>query len=263
MHHPTSHSSPVSQALAALLQPLDDDDFGLTPCQTHGTHGNCPVAPGIEHVFVAGMANAAFLRVRQDNRAAEFHQFIYSPHSTIEKKCGFDLSIGHYQQPCRVRLMHKLLHFRSNKRKWCDEDWKWSSRSERHNHKHLEILLSNFEERHNKGRYEPFVVINTCYCIHEYRRMGCEHEGVRIPGFDDYRRTAVIDLRPIITIPDWRELLRNAEARIVANHEPHSQAILAHVIKGKEVIESLPVLRAGQLLEHIAERVRRTTCPLA
>ncbi len=260
MHHPTSNTSPVSKALAALLQPLPDDDEGLTPCQTGGT---CPVAPGIEHIFVAATATAAFLRVREKDKAVKFQQIIYSPHSSIEHKCGFDLSFGHYQRPCRVRLMHKLLHFRTKGVKWCDEGWEWSSRSEKHNHRHLELLLSTFEEKQHNRCYEPFVVISACYCIHEYRRMGCEHGGVTIPDYEDYRRTAAIDLRPVIHIPDWRPLLQNAQTRIVAKHDLGSKAILAEVVNGTKTIASLPVLRPDQLLEHVAERVHRTTFPPA
>ena len=173
MNHPTSDTSLVSKALAALLEPLPDDDAGLTPCQTVGT---CPVAPGIEHIFVAATATAAFLRIREDDKTAKFQEIIYSPHSSIEHKCGFDLSIGHYQRPCRVRLMHKLLHFRTNGGKWCDEAWEWSSRSETHNHQHLNILLSTFENQQHKWCYEPFVVINTSFCIHEYR-LPCRFPG--------------------------------------------------------------------------------------
>lgn len=246
--HPKNPRSKVSIALAKLLTNSIDDTPGLSPCQLK--KGDCPLAPGIEHLFVACLAERALERVRADEDSITFEDIIYSPHSSIEGKCGFDLSIGHYDRPCRVRLLHKLVGG-----KWCDLAWEWTSRDDIQTHRHLMKVLSVYEDPACKGLYEPFICIHVCFCVHEYRRMGAKCARTTIPRFEDPSRTVVVDLRPIIEIAGWKQFVTAPDSRLVVHRHPVKQIVTAKALKKAQLVTELPTLTVEELLAHAAARV--------
>jgi hypothetical protein len=135
---------------------------------------------------------------------------------TIEKNCGFDLSIGHFQRPNRVRTMHKL-HFGTKRiHPWPDEDWSWSTGSgiaaERDRiKKHLLLLLNSYKDN---AWYEPFFVLHLCFCVHEYRRMKDIGENQPIPSFCSPDRTIVLDLRLLAKLPKYDKVLKGKDFEI-------------------------------------------------
>lgn len=265
MDHPTSMNSKVSQELARLLKDVEDDSLGLSPCVV-GT-GDCPLAPGIEHMFVSYLAHEASQKLCQPGSGISYPNVIYCPHTTIEKKCGFDISIGHFRKPHRVRVMHKLLN-RRGKAKWCDESWDWKSTDDKQSNYHLAALLKAYdapEPLKEKGRYEPFLCIHVCYCIHEFRRMGSKE--AQIPDFYDPRRTVVVDLRKITEeVPKWQsDLLVDAsppkrrekwpytvsdKVQIFVSFDATNDEFNSYLKKDSEVLCELPVWPVAKLLEH-------------
>ena len=168
------------------------------PCQrdAHDLSG-CQLTPGLEGLFVAEIASHFYHYIQLQKLQWTFNQFVYMPSTHAERKCGFDVSFGHFDNESkrRVRLMHKLII------DWCDTNWKWDSNKEV-NYKtkvhrcadHISKLVT--QARDSEGRIRPYLSFSVCYCLHEYRRMG--QKG--IPAFEDIRRSIFIDLSPLANI---------------------------------------------------------------
>lgn len=247
MYHATSETSGVSKSLALLLSAIPDEPPGESPCTVDGL---CPLSPGIEHLFVSCTAHHALERIRKSEDKVQFQHVIYSPHSTIEKKCGFDLSIGHFERPFRVRMMHKLLHS-NNHGKWCDEPWRWTSKDDPQAHGQLRTLLETYSHADNARRFEPFLAIHVCYCIHEYRRMG--RSG--IPAFDHLRRTVIVDLREITGVAKWHAIVTHPATSLGVSLDPTQDVADAFLQNGSDIVLRWKAWPLVRLLDHIAEIV--------
>jgi hypothetical protein len=228
--HVFSESSPSSQAVRELLATAPEDDADLSPCTVQA--GNCPLASGIEHVFVFETACRALEAVKEVIPAALYHHVMYSPWINIEPKCGFDLSIGHFERPNRLRLMHKIITCSAAGAKWCDEDWSWNSRDEDRNRLHMEKLLLTHKRN---PIYQPYIALHVCYCIHEYRRMGKTGSHNRhIPGFEDPRRTAIVDLSPVASLDKVRERILTEELSVAVRNDLQAGKPIATLVGARQ-----------------------------
>jgi hypothetical protein len=166
----------------------------------HQGEGVCPLSSGIEYSFVGAFCQEIFRRIPQEN-LPNYYQFFYIPNLKAEEKVGYDLSIGHYRQNNRIRTMHKVIN-----EKYCDQSWSYllkfanNKRGEiAGDYGHfIKLLNAHPEDLEQVGvQITSFLVINICYCIHDYRRMGVlfEHEQLTIPSFCSLLRTVIVDLR--------------------------------------------------------------------
>lgn len=151
--------------------------------------GDCHLSSGIEATFVSAFANFLYSHSSLD---LHYHQFVYIPNTVAEGLVGYDLSIGNYNDSFRIRTMHKVLN-----KTWCDQNWDWSfgNPNDGYNNpedfSHFKALLHNSEEFED---IHSFLVIHVCYCIHEYRRMGENYEGLIVPELNSLLRTVIISL---------------------------------------------------------------------
>lgn len=186
MHH--SGNSPVAEAVRSAAENQKIFEPWYDRCQLKNPSG-CRIAPGLEGLFVAEIASRLHQEILEREPSWSFNQCIYMPATAIERKCGFDLSVGHFEYRNRTRLMHKLI------RKWCDEPWKWDSNMEiisktnvRPCANHIANLVQQF--RKSEHRIRPYLSFSVCFCLHEHRRMG--RPG--IPTFEDDQRSLFVDL---------------------------------------------------------------------
>jgi len=166
-----------------------------------GADGNrCRLSSGIEYSFVSLFCDEIIRRLPQQN-LPQYQHIFFIPNLKAEAKVGYDLSIGHYSQNSRVRTMHKVVN-----EKYCDQPWSYRFRYARNrrgedagDYGHFKKLLDAHQEdlEHPVAQISPFLVINICYCIHDYRRMGAlfEPEQLTIPPFESLLRTVIVDLR--------------------------------------------------------------------
>ena len=150
--------------------------------------GSCKLRSGHEVTFVSLIADRLFRAIEErQGRNLEYHQWVYMPSRRAERDVGYDLSLGKYDDESkrRIRSMHKLLLG------WCDSRRFWSLNPGSRDHKHLEALI---KDHRASEAVRPYLVVHICYCIHEYRRMGLEHQGFNIPGVGSLLRTLVISL---------------------------------------------------------------------
>ncbi len=259
MPHPSKGSRIAPLIERLLLQTeIPDTDLGLNACQT--ANAACILAPGIEHLFVALTANYLISPILASNNPWKYQDLVYCPHTTIERKCGFDLSIGHFQRPYRVRTMHKLHYGKKRLHPWTDEHWSWSTtdgdkkecaRIKRHLIRLLKaynLPVAGFKV------YEPFMVLHLCFCIHEYRRMGLEQDGVTIPAFEDKLRTVVIDLRPLGDLSNYKKLVEGSHFKITVRHGAKDNSITA-TLSGVKSLKALEVWELERLKNHVKDRV--------
>lgn len=162
----------------------------------------CPLSSGIEYSFVNLFCDEIIRRLSLQNQHSYQHIF-FVPNLKAEAKVGYDLSIGHYRQNRRVRTMHKVINER-----YCDQPWSYRFKFDQTqsgeatgDYGHFLNLLNprsaDFELRVVNIR--SFIVINICYCIHDYRRMGIisEHHQIEVPAFSSLLRTIIVDLQAL------------------------------------------------------------------
>jgi hypothetical protein len=232
--HGKSPTSKMSRILAPYFDSLPPDEFSSKSCPSKG---NCSLAPGIEHLFVFQTAFAAFERLKGKMKNIVPCQVIYMPHTRSEKG-GFDLSLGTVESERRILLMHKL-----RKSAWCDSRWCWKSSSDSKAHGQIIKLLDHYAMMHDRL---PFLGLHTCYCVHEYRRMGSQVKGLQVPGFCHRIRSVFLDLLPILQVDDWRGALRRRQVHVEVKHQPSDGSVRSAVVSsgdGKEVA----VLGAAEL----------------
>jgi len=166
------------------------------------------------------------------------------PSRRAESKVGYDISIGCYNSNCRIRTMHKLVY-----RRWCDEEWTWClSKFYRPDqisgdYRHLETLLENYKGHDHYPRLIPYLVLNVCYCIHDYRRMGANYKDWQIPPFDSLLRTIIVDLSAICQMDNWQNALQCPDFELVvskcAPRQKKSESVQEYLrrISKKELFE--------------------------
>ena len=219
--HRKSGTSKTSQVLAPYFDSLPLDEFSLESCPSKGT---CSLAPGIEHLFVFQTALAALEELKTTMQEIAPSQVVYMPHSRSEKG-GFDLSLGTIESGKRVLSMHKL-----RKHSWCDSSWSWKSSSDRTSHGQIIKLVNHYAKRDHL----PFLALHTCYCVHEYRRMGCRVNGVEVPRFSAHIRSVFVDLRPIRRLKDWDNRLRSRQVHVEVNHQPSDGLVRSALVSSKD-----------------------------
>ena len=198
--HPVEGSA-VGQALVDLLAIASPAPPGENPCTA--MYSQCPIAPGIEDLFRSQLAHTVVSHLSgAKERAVPFHEVVYAPHATKENG-GFDLSFGQFNLEPRIRTMQKLINLKY--KVWCDQPWGWSTDDDRTALAQLCSLIETFANPENKRLHEPFLVINVCFCLHEFRRMGKPG----IPDFEDQRRTVIVDLRSVADCADFTDSLES------------------------------------------------------
>lgn len=185
------------------------------------------------------------------NLGLPIQQVIYSPNRVTERRCGFDLSVGRFNSPkLRLRIQSKF------SATWCDEPQLLSlpakkpvvgqerlSEAERL-FLQLELLCQTFTC--SAGQCYPYLLVQQCYCLHEYRRMDGEFESLRIPNIDGLFRSMAIDLSneefrrafAIASAVDIQLLLHPATERITC------EAVFPGPSRQTLVVKSLPDLLA-------------------
>jgi hypothetical protein len=157
------------------------------------TPNRCLLSTGIEYSFV-GIFCQNILQRFEGNNPINFNDVFYIPNLKAEAVTGYDLSIGHYLQNNRIRTMHKVIN-----RRYCDQSWVYSIKNIRRSgdYAHFSRLILIHNSAQNEGiSIYPYLVLNVCNCIHDYRRMGCLYQEthVTIPPFNSTLRTIIIDL---------------------------------------------------------------------
>lgn len=165
---------------------------------------NCRLKSGHEVTFISLLSEQIFQRLKNSTEEYLFYnQWVYMPSRRAEEKIGYDLSIGKYDCQKRVRTMNKLLL------SWCDNRRAWSFKRGGKDHNHFVRLYNDWaKSEDSKDSLTAYLVINICYCIHEFRRMGLILEGYnyRIPGFDSLLRTLIVPLTPIFILIQQEEI---------------------------------------------------------
>jgi hypothetical protein len=273
MYHPIENSN-VGKALVRLLKKAKPPPPGENPCTA--MYRQCPIAPGIEDLFRSQLAHTVVSHLRDQKNPVSFHDVIYSPHATKENS-GFDLSIGQFDLEPRIRTMQKLINLKQ--RVWCDQPWKWSTDDDRTAPSQLCSLIETYLDPKNKQLHEPFLVINVCFCLHEFRRMGKSG----IPDFDDPRRTVIVDLRDIakcrefaavvgrvikvLKVPSGekrrvdhsglKKELKSSQTRLKVSFDPGKPTprVAMFECKGKK-IDLMPIWTLMDFLTHVASKIR-------
>lgn len=173
---------------------------GIDSAKKRQQNGICALSSGIEYSFVNVFCQEVFRSLPQEN-IPEYHQIFYIPNLQAEAKVGYDLSVGHYQQNTRIRTMHKVINER-----YCDQSWSFrfnysiNQRGEfSGDYGHFLELTGNATHADREQpdvNVLPFMVLNICYCIHDYRRMGSiSPDQITIPPFSSLLRTVIINLQ--------------------------------------------------------------------
>ena len=165
---------------------LDVQRPSLNPCMNQDKEDDCSQhcrnRETMEDLFVAMTAHWFATQLNQP-----FNEIIYSPNSRVEKRCGFDLSVGAFNsEKVRLRLQHKVL------RRWIDRDMN-KTLSQPHISNQIQALCNAFKK---DEACRPFLVVHQCKCIHDYRRMGVRMVGSNevVPNLTNPLRTLCIDL---------------------------------------------------------------------
>jgi hypothetical protein len=181
--------------------------------------GDCGLASGTETTFVAMFCSyiKQYLTTRSIGTSPEFHEFFYIPSRPAESKVGYDLSIGWHHSDQRIRTMHKVLYARYP---WCDEAWEWtltpSFDAEGHPSEDYGHLLTLLDVHEQYPALVPYLVLNVCHCIHDYRSMGAIYNEWQLPPFSSLLRTIVVNLTAVCRdLPDWRVMLQDPGFRFV------------------------------------------------
>lgn len=215
-----SGNSQVAEAVRYAAEHEVINEPSYDPCSNNPKNVMpCSLAVGLEALFVAEIASRLHQLIRGRREEWKFNECIYTPSTRIESKCGFDVSVGHYEQSSRVRLMHKLVQ------SWCDQPWSWNSSSEYKKKTttypcvdHIAKLLAQYVR--SEHRIVPFLSISVCFCLHEHRRMGRPH----IPPFEDERRSLFIDLRDLDAIPVEMLNKNTPQGRVEIDHAIEEEA---------------------------------------
>jgi hypothetical protein len=154
-------------------------------------NASCELQTGHEFCFVSLFANELFYSIHQNKPEAKYFEWVYIPNLRAENIVGYDLSVGQYETNRRIRTMNKLLM-----KPWCDQDMTWNLAINGQDKRHFDILYKDFQN--NKGEIKYFLILHSCYCIHEYRRMGdkvvLDDNTFIIPAINSFFRTTILPL---------------------------------------------------------------------
>jgi hypothetical protein len=231
---------------AEKYKDLDAED-GMNPC---GVYPPCGNYEALEDLFVA--ATAHWFTQQLDR---PFHEVVYAPNRRTEPKCGFDLSIAPVNtKKLRLRIQNKI------SATWCDTGYtisltakdrpkgaKYADECERFREQ-LRLLCSLYHR--SNGRSYPYLLVQQCYCLHDYRRMGRDDLKVPIPPLKNELRSMAIDLTSDKFIDAAQ---RNAAWRIELATNPDSKKATCQAVMpdGEPIpleVRSLDYL-VGQLQE--------------
>ena len=173
---------------AAQYKELDIQP-GMNPC---GLSLDCGNIETMEDLLVAATGNWFSRRLDMP-----FHEVVYAPNRKVETHCGFDLSIG------RLNTMKKRLRIQNKTvTRWCDQtdpivlraklkpkDRKNTSADERLLLQ-VKCLCKLYQD--SEGKSQPYLLVQQCYCLHDYRRMG--RRDLKSPALDNQLRSMAIDL---------------------------------------------------------------------
>jgi hypothetical protein len=200
-------------------------------------------------LFVAEIASRIHAQIRNRQRRSTFNHWIYMPSTAIEGKCGFDLSIGRFDERRRIRLMHKLIC------RWCDVTWSWRSHSPGQATKvsraalHLHNLASQFI--HGRRMIRPYLSFTVCFCLHEHRRLG----SAGIPAFEDPRRSFFIDVSGLRAVfrPKAKNMAAAGYLKVSNAFKGNGAHLVAQWIRVNGTALRLPVLSWPEFLEEVRD----------
>jgi len=168
-----------------------DADPNINPC---GGTPDCGNKEALEDLLVAATAHWFTVQMK-----LPFQQIVYAPNRYIERRCGFDLSIAPVNtKNVRLRIQSKI------NPTWCDTENTIELSAKRHpggdvrfstaNRLHHQIELLGRTSLNSEKKAYPYLLVQQCYCLHDYRRMGREVQNVKLPDIEDPLRSIVIDL---------------------------------------------------------------------
>jgi hypothetical protein len=167
-----------------------DAEPGMNPS---GGTPYCGNREALEDLFVAATAHW-FTRQMQ----LPFQHVVYAPNRRIEARCGFDLSIAPVNsERLRLRIQSKVSPT------WCDTVDTIELPAERYlggevqsdaNRLHHQVGLLCGMWIESKQKAYPYLLVQQCFCLHEYRRMGQKVLDVDVPTIEAPLRSMAIDL---------------------------------------------------------------------
>jgi hypothetical protein len=168
-----------------------DAEHSMNPS---GGTPECGNYEAMEDLFVAATAHWFTEQMK-----LPFQHLIYAPNRKTELRCGFDLSVAPVNsEKLRLRIQNKI------SATWCDiantipfvardrpKGAKYPDEYERFRHQ-LRLACGLFTQ--SAGRSYPYLLVQQCYCLHDYRRMGRDDLKAPIPALDHELRSMAIDL---------------------------------------------------------------------
>ena len=183
-----------------------DLEPGMNPS---GVSLECGNPETMEDLLVAATAHWFATRLKK-----KFHEVIYAPNRFVERACGFDLSIAPLNtREYRLRVQNKVVT------KWCDiaqtislpastwEDPEKRMTNAELLHYQVSKLCTLYQS--SGTRSAPYLLIQQCYCLHDYRRMGREVLDTKSPPIESKFRSMAIELadealiKAINQYPNW------------------------------------------------------------
>jgi hypothetical protein len=168
-----------------------DLEPGMNPS---GMPLECGNLETMEDLLVAAKAHWFSGRLKK-----QFHEVVYAPNRFVERACGFDLSIAPLNtREYRLRVQNKVVTT------WCDlpstitlKATRWADEKKRMTSwERLQDQVARLcTLYHASGtRAVPYLLIQQCYCLHDYRRMGREDLDVKSPPIHSKYRSMAIEL---------------------------------------------------------------------
>ena len=182
------------EAINYLSRGHDISDETDSRGKVNARNGRCILSSGIEYSFVNLLCNQIYECYPVINRP-KFHELFYIPNLRAEAIVGYDLSIGLFSQNNRVRTMNKVINGQ-----WCDQPWEFELITQ-HKKNRPHDFTGDFDHfvrlSSSQDNILPFLFLNICFCIHDFRRMGADLENFNIPSYDSLLRTVIIDLHAL------------------------------------------------------------------
>jgi hypothetical protein len=128
----------------------------------------------------------------------QFHEVVYAPNRHVERACGFDLSVAPLNTTkFRLRIQNKAATT------WCDEakTIPLPARERTGANKYMTGPERLFDQvgrlcslyHASNGLSLPYLLVQQCYCLHDYRRMGRKDLDVPVPPIEDKFRSMAIE----------------------------------------------------------------------
>ncbi len=208
----------------------------------------CGNAEAMEDMLVIATANWFAEKLKKP-----IQDVVYAPNRRTELKCGFDLSVAPANsKELRLRIQNKA------STTWCDlantivfkakdrPDGR-ETQTEEERFRHQVRLLCSLHEQ-TKGVSYPYLLVQQCFCLHDYRRMDREVLDVAVPPIDSNLRSIAVDLADKTFVKAcWK--YDTWELRIVTDPAANKATCQAIMPKGDPI--TLNVRNLGYLVSQL------------